>query len=62
MKEAQTLGNLFVEGAEPLQGINIPTLCIAAKRTNHYAISVSTSVCQNAVFILNECEKFSRNF
>ena len=38
-------------------GINIPTLCIAGKRTNHYAIRASISKCQSAVFKLNQCEK-----
>ena len=50
----------------PLQacpvGIDIPILCIAAKHTNHYAVTTSTSICQSAVFKSNQCEKFSRNF
>ena len=38
-------------------GIDIPSLCIAAKRTNHYAIKASKSKCQSAVFKSNQCEK-----
>ena len=43
-------------------GIDIPTLGIVAKRTNHYAIRASNSMLQSAVFKSNQCEKFPRNF